>query len=314
MPAARPKKVYVALQQFCEQDESALRILRDAGFEVACNTLGRRLKKDEIPAALGDSEAVLAGVEPYDARVLAALPRLKCISRCGVGTESIDLEAAGRQRVAVLTTAQEVVDPVAQMTLGMILALARNLPEHLHEMAGGQWKKRVGHLLSEWTIGLLGFGRIGRAVERHLRPFGPRILVTDPRLNPKDLPSGACLCPLEELLRQSDLVSLHASRRPEQGPLIGRAEIEIMKPGSRLVNTARGFLVDSQALLEALQSGKLSGAALDVFDEEPYAGPLSKLPRVLATPHVSTLTHASRKAMEIRCAQNVVDFFRSNGS
>ncbi len=301
--------VYVALQQFCEQDQQPRRVLEAAGVDVRLNTLGRRLKREDMVAQLQEADAVLAGVEPYDAALLAQLPRLRCISRCGIGTDAIDLAAAQQRRIAVLTTVDEVVDPVAQMTVAMILALARNLPLHGADARDGHWRKHVGHLLSEWTIGLVGFGRIGRAVERYLRVFGSRVLVSDPNIKQQILPAHVTLCDLPTLLAAADVVSLHASRRPEDGPLIGRHELSAMKQGGRLINTARGYLVDEQALEEALTLGHLAGAALDVFAEEPYTGPLGRLPQVLATPHVSTLTAASRAAMELRAAQQIVDFF-----
>jgi len=305
--------VFVALQQFCESDDRPLRLLREAGWNVRRNDLGRRLKAEEMLPLLQEADAVLAGVEPYDAQLLQALSRLKAISRCGVGTDSIDLEVARKLKIAVLSTAEEVVEPVAQMTLGLILALARQFPQHLRLMEQGIWKKLTGVLLSEWTIGLVGFGRIGQAVGRYLQPFGPRILVADPRLRADEVPAGITLCDLQRLLSESDLVSLHAGRVKEEGPLLGRPELFSMKAGSRLVNTARGYLVDERALEEALVSGRLSAAALDVFEQEPYQGRLRELPQVLCTPHVSTLTRASRSAMELRCAENVLQFFRSSG-
>ena len=300
--------VYVALQQFCETDERPRQLLVESGFEVRQNTLGRRLRGEEMAEAIRGAEAVLAGVEPYDAALLEALPHLRCISRCGVGTDSVDLEAAARHDVVVLTTAEEVAQPVAQLTVAMILALARNLPLHLKDFHDGIWKKRTGCLLSEWTIGLVGFGRVGRAVERLLRAFGPRVLVTDPCLTEEAMPEGVNLRPLTALLAEADVVSLHAARQPHEGALIGRRELGLMKRGSRLVNTARGHLVDEAALLEALQTGQLAAAALDVFEQEPYQGPLAARPQVLCTPHVATLTKASRAAMEWRCASNVVDY------
>lgn len=303
------KRVYVALQQFCEEDDSPRKELLNAGLEVRQNDLGRRLHREEMPHLLKEADAVLAGVEPYDAELLAALPRLKCISRCGAGTDSIDLKEARRRRVAILTTADEVVEPVAQMTLAMILGLARNLPLHLRDFQAGRWRKQTGFLLSEWTIGLVGFGRIGRAVEGLLRPFGPKLLVADPFLRGDPLPHGVQHCDLPNLLMQSDLVSIHAFRNPEEGALIGRREMFLMKRGAYLVNTARGYLVEEEALVEALESGHLAGAALDVFEKEPYTGKLTRLPQVLATPHVASLTWASRSAMELRCAKNVVEFF-----
>ncbi len=299
--------VYVALQQFCEMDDRPRRLLLEAGCEVRQNTLGRRLRREDLLDALREADAVLAGVEPYDAELLAALPRLRCISRCGAGIDSIDLEAARRLGIAVYTTPDEVVEPVAQMTVGMILALARNLPLHVREAGDGLWKKRTGVLLSEWTIGVVGFGRIGRRVGELLKPFGPRVLVHDPALSAGDLPDGVEWKDLPSLLAGADLVSLHAGRPATGGPLLGRRELQLMKPGSLLVNTARGFLVDEAALEEALQSGRLAGAALDVFQEEPYTGPLARLPQVLCTPHVASLTRASRAQMELRAARHILE-------
>ena len=306
------KTVYVALQQFCEHDDRPLQELLKAGFEVRQNTFRRRLHREDLSHLLQGADAVVAGVEPYDARVLEALPNLRVISRCGAGTDSIDLEEARRRNIAVLTTTEEVVEPVAQFAVAMILNLARNIPLHLADFRSGLWRKYTGHLLSEWIIGLVGFGRIGRAVERHLRSFGPRVLVSDPQISSDQLPAGVELRDLATLLGESDVVSIHANRRPEEGALIGRRELASFKPGARLVNTARGHLVDEDALYEVLKSGALAGAALDVFGEEPYVGRLAQLPQVLCTPHVASLTRSSRVAMELRSARNVVDFFANH--
>lgn len=310
---SRPQ-VYVALSQFCRDDDRPRRVLQDAGFEVREHASGARIQREEMAEALREADAVLAGVEPYDADLLAAVPRLRCISRCGIGTDSIDLSATQRLDVAVLTTIDEIVEPVAQMTIAMILALARHVPEHGRDFQAGLWRKHTGHLLSEWTIGLIGFGRIGRMVEGYLRVFGPRVLVADPNLQADRVPPSVERVDLGALLTRADLVSLHAARPAHEGVLLGRREISAMKAGSRLVNTARGYLVDESALVEALQSGHLAGAALDVFDTEPYRGPLAAFPQVLCTPHVGTLTKASRVAMELRCALNVVEWFQGKPS
>lgn len=303
------KKVYAALSEFGKDDDTARRLLVQAGFDLGENASGRRILRGEMIGALYDADAVLAGLEPYDGELLRSLPRLRCISRCGVGTDTIDMEAARRHNIAVFATADEVVEPVAQMTVAMILALARNLPSHVLDFQAGTWRKHSGYLLGEWTIGLVGFGRIGRAVERYLRVFKPRVIVADPAVRAGELPPGVELRTLSALLSESDVVSLHASRRREEGPLLSRTEIGLIKAGSRLVNTSRGYLVDEPALYEALRSGHLAAAGIDVFDQEPYEGPLAKLPQVLCTPHVASLTRRSRIAMEIRCAKNVIDFF-----
>lgn len=312
-PSESAPTVYVALQQFCEYDERPRQVLIDAGVAVRQNMLGHRLRREELLRELDGVEAVLAGVEPYDAQLLEALPKLRCISRCGAGADSIDVQAATRRQIAVFTTPDETVEAVAQMTVAMALALARNLPLHLADIRAGRWRKHTGSVLGEWTIGLIGFGRVGRAVERVLRAFGPRVLVTDPAVPPAELPPGVEWQPLPSLLAQSDLVSLHAAGRQDEGPLLGQHEFTLIKKGSRVINTARGFLIDEQALHAALVSGHLASAALDVYHEEPYVGPLATLPQVLCTPHVATLTKTSRSAMELRSAQQIVEFFKRQG-
>jgi len=304
------KQVYIALSQFCEDDDSPRRALVEAGFSIEENRTGRRLRGDELVPAVGAADAIIAGVEPYSAATLSAFSKVRCISRCGVGVDAIDLDAANRMGIAVLNTPDEVVEPVAQLTVGMILALARNFPEYGVSLRQGEWRRRTGFLLSEWTIGIVGFGRIGQAVERCLRPFAPKVVVADPRLGSAGVPAGVEVLDLESLLSRVDLVTLHAARPASDGPLLGRVELSRMKPGARIVNTARGHLIDEDALLDALSSGRLSGTALDVYQTEPYAGPLAKLPQVLCTPHIGTLTRTSRLAMELKAATNVIDFLR----
>lgn len=315
LPLTTPMKtVYVTLSEFCQHDDRPRQLLKEAGFQVLENKTGRRLKAEELYDCLKDVDGIVAAVEPYSADLLARLSRLKCISRCGIGTDAIDITAAQRHGIAVLKTGEEIVAPVAQMTVGMIFALARNFILHKCDFLEGAWKKHTGFLLSEWTIGLIGFGRIGRAVEHYLRVFGPKVLVHDPYLPPDTLPQGVENCGLETLLERSDLVSIHATRSLKEGYLLGREELMKMRKGSFLVNTARGYLVDEEALQEVLTTKHLKGAALDVFSSEPYHGPLVRLPNVLATPHTATLTRASRIAMELKAVQNLAAYLRNGSS
>src|SRR5262245_16484153 len=302
------KTVYIASSQFCERDQTPMQKLLDAGFGVRRNSLGRRLKPDEMLPEIGNAEAVIAGLETYDSSILDALSGLRCISRCGVGTDTIDLEAAAKKRIAIFTTPDEVGEAAAQLAVGMIFALARNFPQHASDLRSGLWRKQEGHLLSEWTIGIVGFGRIGRLVDKYLRAFGPRILVVDPAVRQQDVSPDIEVCDLARVLKSSDLLTLHANRRVEEGPLLDRQAFKEMKSGIRIVNTARGYLIDEPALYDALRSGNVAGAALDVYGTEPYGGPLVQMPHVLCTPHVATMTGASRGAMERRAAENVVAF------
>jgi D-3-phosphoglycerate dehydrogenase / 2-oxoglutarate reductase len=303
------KIVYIASSQFCEMDQAPMRTLLDAGFEVRRNALGRRLKQEEIVSAIGEAEAVIAGLEEYDSSILNALPRMRCISRCGVGIDTIDLETASKRGIAIFTTPDEVGEAAAQLAVGMILALARNFVQHNSDLRQLVWRRQEGHLLSEWTIGIVGFGRIGRWVENYLRPFGSKILVADPAVRPEDVAPHIKVRDLAGILKEADLITLHASRLQKDGPLLDARAFAMMKPGSRVVNTARGYLIDEAAMCDALKSGHLAAAALDVYSSEPYTGPLLELPQVLCTPHIATLTRASRLAMEKRAAENVVSFF-----
>jgi len=303
--------IYVALSQFCEDDQTPRQKLMEAGFDVRLNTTGRRIKRDELIEVLKGVDGVLAGVEPYDADILAQAPRLRCISRCGIGTDAIDLAEAKRRNISVLVTADEIVKPVAELTVAMMLALAKNIGLHSADLKSGEWKKHTGRMMSELTVGLMGFGKIARAVNQMLLPFHPRVLIHDPFVSTSLLPENVKSTSMDQLLAESDFLSIHAARKPQDGYLIGQKELSSMKKGSFLVNTARGYMLDENALLEALQSKHLAGAAMDVFETEPYNGPLGKLANVICTPHVATLTKSSRIAMEIKSVDNLVNFFKN---
>lgn len=305
----KKRLIVSTLSQFCENSDLPRRLLEESGFEVRENKTGRRIRSEEMSEALKEADGVIAAVEPYEAQLLQSLPQLKCISRCGAGCDAIDLEAARENNIEVMVTRDEIVEPVAQLTIAMMLGLARNFAQHACDFSQGLWKKHTAVLISEWSVGLVGFGKIGRRVADYLRPFGPRLLVTDPYAESESIPEEVTLCDLERLLKESDCVSLHASTNPNDPPLLGRKEFALMKQGGVIVNTARGYMIDHLALEEALFAGRLKGAALDVFDREPYAGRLAKHPSVLLTPHVATLTKKSRIAMEVKAAQNIIDFF-----
>ena len=299
------------LSEFCRYDEKARSLLQEAGFMLRENPAGKRPDKRQTIELLRDCDAVLAGVEPYDEEVLQALPRLRCISRCGMGTDSIDMHATSRRNIGVFATTDEVVRPVAEMTVAMVFALARRFPLFARASAVDFWKKHTGRLLSELVVGLVGYGRIGREVERCLVPLVKRILVYDPYVDMSALSTGVEPCAFDALLKNSDIVTLHVNRPASDGVMIGEREFALMRQGAYLVNTARGHLVDEEALIVALKSGWLAGAALDVYAQEPYSGPLLSIPQVLCVPHVATLTVSSRIQMETRCALNVIDFFTS---
>jgi D-3-phosphoglycerate dehydrogenase len=299
--------LYVTLSTFAEADREPLKMLEQSGLRFGINRTGKRPSAAEVMASCGSAKVLVAGVETYDEAVLSQLHArgLRCISRCGSGTENIDLAAATRLGIHVFNTPDETVPAVAEHTLCLILAMLRRLPELDRDTKGGRWKRHTGNLLQEKTVGLVGYGRIGRRVAQLVEAFNARCLVLDPMV--RDIPAGLRANSLEELLAGSDIVSLHC---PAGAVRLGKRELALMRKPSWLVNTARGDLVEEQALVESLTRGQLAGAAVDVYPREPYEGPWLSTSGFLLTPHQSTLTMETRTRMECRAIFQSIAFLQ----
>lgn len=302
-------KIAVTTSSFAEFSDEPLRLLRDKGLEPVMNPHGRTLSEDEAIALLQSCAGVVAGTEPLTGKVMAALPELKVISRCGAGMDSVDLDAAAKRGIAVFNTPDAPTRAVAELTLGLALDLARHISLMDREVRAGTWKKRMGNLLQGARVGIIGFGRIGRAVAALFAALGCETAFFDPMLPASivdDADSRSRRMDMPALLAWSDIVTLHAAKPKNGGPILGAAAIAGMKPGARLLNVARGGLVDEDALAEALRSGKLAGAALDVFGKEPYQGPLSGISTAVLTPHVGSYAKESRILMEVETVHNLL--------
>ncbi len=260
---------------------------------------------DEVIEAAREATAVLAGSLPrFTAQVLDALPRLKAIVRFGIGVDNVDLEAAAARGIRVANVPDYCIPEVATHTAALILAAARRLLPALQAAREGRWEVSVVRPLpacEALTVGLVGFGRIGQGVAERLRPFGFRLLAADPAVPPEVACGlGVTIAPLETVFAEADILTLHAPLTSATRYLVSRETLARMRPGAYVVNTARGGLVDEQALLEALDAGILAGAALDVLEQEPPPPdhPLLRHPRVLLTPHVAW--YSERAAVEMR--------------
>jgi phosphoglycerate dehydrogenase-like enzyme len=267
---------------------------------------GRR-SAGELIGLLDGAVAAIVSTDPFDARVLAAARGLRVIARVGVGTDSIDLDAAARHGVAVCTTPGANTETTADHTLALMLAALRRLPEHDRAVRAGAWERTGPALAGELdgaTVGLVGYGAIGRAVRRRLTGFGARVLACDPAGAEDDVE----LAGLEDLLRASDVVSLHAPLTPATRGLLDRERLALLRPHAVLVNTARGGLVDEDALADALARGALRAAALDVLTREPpeTRARLLALPNVVVTPHVAGLSERSVREMTRRATDAVL--------
>jgi D-3-phosphoglycerate dehydrogenase / 2-oxoglutarate reductase len=282
------------------------------GFQLIVPEVRERLSEEEILQYAGQFDGAICGDDRYTERVLqACAPRLKVISKWGTGIDSIDREAAACLNIQVRNTLNAFTLPVADTTLGYLLAFARRQPWMDRAMKAGAWEKIPGRSLSECTLGVVGVGNIGKAVVRRARSFGMHLLGSDIVDIAPDflLENGLQMTSLEDLLARSDYVSLHCDLNPTSYHLINPYTLDSIKPGAILINTSRGPVVDERALVEALQSGRLGGAALDVFEVEPLplTSPLLEMENVLLAPHNSNSSPAAWERVHQNTIKNLVE-------
>jgi D-3-phosphoglycerate dehydrogenase len=295
-------------------DGPYLDLLRQAGHTVSYpEPWEHQLTESETAAALREMDAVLAGSEPYTAQVLAQAPRLRVIARNGVGYDAVDVAEATRRGIAVTITPGANHDCVAEHVFALLLSLAKNVVTSHKGLEQGRWLRFVTRPLRGQTLGLVGLGRIGKAVALRAKAFGMKVLAHELQPDPQFVQThGIELVPLETLFRQADVLSLHAPLTPQTRHLINAQSLALMKPTALLVNTARGGLVDETALAEALRTGRLAGAALDVFADEPMlpGHPFTQLENVVLTPHTAGTDLQSRQDMALMAAQSIVAILR----
>ncbi|MEM7355932.1 MAG: phosphoglycerate dehydrogenase [Acidobacteriota bacterium] len=262
--------------------------LRQAGLEPVFEHSGQFLTEAELLPIIGDFDGVIAGDDELTERVLrAGLPRLKVISKWGVGLDSIDCAAAEKLGIPVYNTPGAFGEAVAEAAIGYLLMLTRHL--HLVDQAvrRGEWPKPVGQSLADKTLGLVGFGAIGRALASRAQVFGMEILAADVRADVMDPVPGVRFAAFEELLTEADYLCLACNLTAENRGLLGVAELARMRPTAYVLNMARGPLIDQEALVAALAEGRLAGAALDVYEEEPLPQdhPLARMEQVVLGSH-----------------------------
>jgi D-3-phosphoglycerate dehydrogenase len=302
------KTVLVTTSSFSERDNDATAALAAAGISIVFNPFGRRLNEDEAHELFKTHNPVgiVAGVEPLTDRVFAAAPALRVVARCGTGMDSVDVTAADRRGIRVSRTPDAPAAAVAELTIGLIFAVLRRIAEADRAVRNGAWKSLTGGLLGARTLGLIGYGRVGRKVASIVRPTGAKIIACDPLLTTADVR----LVSLNDLVTMSDVISLHAVGGSIR---LGAADFAMMRKGAILINTARGDLVDETALVEALRSGQLAGAGLDVFETEPYHGPLATIDTAVLTAHMGSYAAETRAEQERESLVNLVADLKTAG-
>ncbi len=306
-------RVLITTVPFGAHNRLPIDLLESVGVDFEINPIGRRLKADELASMVSDVEILIAGTEPITAAVMDAAPRLRLISRVGIGLDSVDLKAARERGIAVSYTPEAPAPAVAELTLGLMLTLLRHTHVANLGMHRGEWQRQMGRRIPEVTIGIIGTGRIGSRVLRRLVPFGtPRILVNDLEPQPNLVPELRLdWVGKDTIYREADVISLHLPMTKQTRNMIGREQLMMMKPDALLINTSRGGIVNEANLYEVLREGHLGGAAIDVFQEEPYSGPLKDIDRCLLTCHMGSMSVDCRSRMEIEATEEAVRYLRS---
>lgn len=273
------------------------------------------MSKEELLAAIPDYEAVIVRSDTYiDADVLAAGTQLKVVGRAGIGVDNIDVAAATARGVMVMNTPHSNSVATAEQTLTLLLAVSRKTVAAHNSLAAGEWERNlyVGTELFGKTLGIIGFGYIGRLVAHRAQAFGVNVIAYDPYVTAETgMELNVAMLPMADVLAQSDLLTLHAIVTPETKGMINAATIAGMKDGVIIVNVARGKLIDEQALAEALKSGKVAAAGLDVYQEEPPThSPLIGLPNVIHTPHLGASTVEAQRNVGIEMVEQIADALR----
>jgi D-3-phosphoglycerate dehydrogenase len=287
-------------------------VLERYGISLIIANVQERLEESDILKYAGQFDGTICGDDYYTARAIAAcVPRLKVISKWGTGIDSIDQKAAAQQGVKIGRTLNAFTLPVADTVMGYVLAFARRHPSMDRAMKSGKWEKIPGKALHETTLGVVGVGNIGKAVTRRARAFGMTVLGTD--IVEIDhvfiAETGIRMVDLKTLMAQADFISLNCDLNPTSHHLVNSETLSFVKPTSVIINTARGPIVDEPALIAALQSGKIGGAALDVFEVEPlpHDSPLLKVENVMLAPHNANSSPAAWERVHWNTIKNLLD-------
>lgn len=300
MNSLNTSRVLVTPTSYAKNDPKLRTELEAQVGEVVYNTAGHPLSAEELVPLISGIDGYIAGLDAITREVLEAADSLKVIARYGVGVDAIDLETARQKGIVITNTPGANSASVAELTLGLMLSLARNIPEAVEATRSGEWPRFRGMSLGGKTIGLFGFGEIGKRVAQMLKGFNARLVAYDPFPDVEFAEEcGVEIVQQDEVIRMADILSLHCPVLPDTRGMVNTDFIRKMKPGAFLINTSRGELINEDALYDAIKSNHLQGAALDVFSQQPPqpGNPLLGMPQVIVTPHMGAHTDGATNAM-----------------
>jgi len=306
-------RILVTTHPFGEKENLPRETLQNQGYEIRYNAVGRKYKKEELMKELKDfsPEIILAGTEKYDSETLSYCPKLQCISRVGIGVDGIDFEECAKRGITVLNTPDAPSNAVAELTMGHMLNMLRKIPYMDQKMREGSWERYIGRDLSESTVGIIGYGRIGKLVYKKLSGFTPKnIYVNDIDLDQLNGLNSSQIANLEKVLEESEIITIHIPLDEKSKNLITKKELDSMKKNALLINTSRGGIVNEKDLINWLKENPEASAAIDTFLDEPYNGEFVKLENCYLSPHAGSCTEKSRLDMELGAVLNAMEFIK----
>jgi len=307
-------KVLITTVPFADKDPFPINLLKQAGIDYLINPIGRKLKENELAEMISDFDVLIAGTEPITEKVMNQAKNLKLISRVGIGLDSVDLLAAEKRGIHVSYTPDAPAPAVAELTIGMMLTLLRYVHVANSQMHQGSWHRYFGRRLSEINIGIIGAGRIGKGVIERLASFNPSRILLNDIYSQIEFPSMPWIefTSKEEIYNQADLISLHVPLTAQTKNMIRYEQLKAIKDDAIIINTSRGGIINEIDLARVLSEGHLAGAAIDVFENEPYDGDLAAIERCLLTSHMGSMSIDCRTRMEIEATEEALRFLTGN--
>jgi D-3-phosphoglycerate dehydrogenase len=294
--------ILIGPSSFGEKNSGPLQTLKKRGFKVIKNPYGRKIKKKELIKLLNEEViGLIAGLETLDDEVLTC-SHLKVVSRVGSGVSNIDVKSLKKNKIKLFSIPNGPTVSVSEATVANIINLFRHTLIMSEDLHNKKWKRQIGNQLKDKNILIIGFGKIGRAIAKLLKPFQVKIMVYDPYLKSNSKMKYKKVG-LEKGLKSADLITIHSSGNK---CILGKDEFKIMKKGVLICNAARGEIIDEKQLIKALKNGTVSGGWLDTFHEEPYVGPLSSFKQLILTPHIGSYTKECRESMEQLAVNSLV--------
>jgi len=309
------KKVLLTSYPFCVKNQTPLNLAKKNKLQIIGPALKekRKLTKSEILNYIESADAIIAGTEKYDAEILKAAKNLKIISRLGIGLDNIDFSETNLRNIAVAYTPDAPSNAVAELTIGLIICAARRILNVDIDLRNNNWNRFVGLDISEKKIGIIGLGRIGKLLVKLLKPFNCQIYVNDILPDKKFIANNNLIISSKtKIYKTCDIITLHIPLTNKTRNLITKKQLMQMKSNCILINTSRGGIINENDLYNHLTNHQDFFAAIDVFENEPYTGNLTKLRNIILTPHLGSCSEKSRYLMELGAVQNIIDFFSGN--